>query len=91
MDGKNDKLFYQAPHMTHVVEPQFSPEGKNVGIVLQDLQFGNDGTTPVLFADPKVTHPRIAIVDAAKGEARFLTLPRQEGWDFYPTGELSWR
>src|SRR5262249_2787751 len=36
LDGKNDKLFYQAPHMTHVVEPQFSPDGKYVGIVLQD-------------------------------------------------------
>jgi hypothetical protein len=91
LDGNKDKLFYQAPHMTHVVKPQFSPNGKDVGIVLQDLQFGNDGTTPVLYADPKVTHPRIAIINAAKDETRFLTLPRQEGWDFYPTGELSWR
>jgi hypothetical protein len=91
LDGKNDKLFYQAPHMTHVVQPHFSPDGKHLGIVLQDLQFGNDGKTPVLYADPKVTHPRIAVIDAAKGEPRFLTLPRQEGWDFYPTGELSWR
>jgi hypothetical protein len=91
LDGNNDSLLYQAPHMTHAFQPQFSPDGKDVAIVLQDMQFGNDGKTPVLHADPKVNHPKIAVIDAAKGEPRFLTLPRQEGWDFYPTGELSWR
>ena len=44
-----------------------------------------------LFADPKVSHPRIAIFDAATGAHRIVKLPNQDGWEFYPTDELEWR
>ncbi|MBI3860557.1 MAG: PD40 domain-containing protein [Planctomycetia bacterium] len=89
-DGSNDRLVFQAPQMIMMHQARWSENGKHLAAVLMDLTYGNDGTTPILSADPKVSHPRVGIVDVATGEQRTLTLPRQEDWDFYPTGELEW-
>jgi beta-lactamase regulating signal transducer with metallopeptidase domain len=91
IDGSNDRAIVELPQMIYANAAYWSPEGKHVASVLMDLAFGNDGTTPVLYADPSDTHPRIAIFDAATGEQRTLELPRQNDWDFYPTGEIEWR
>lgn len=90
-DGSNDRAVVELPQLTYASQPRWSREGKHLAAVLLDLKPGNDGVTPVLYADPGETHPRIAIFDVATGEQRTLTLPRQNDWDFFPTGELEWR
>lgn len=90
VDGTRDELFVQLPPLTYVLLPRFSPDGKRVAAVLQDQKLSQDGT-PTIFADPKITHTRIVVFDTATGDQRVLTLPRQDDWDFYPTGELDWR
>jgi hypothetical protein len=50
--------------------------------------------TSLLYADPKVTPPRLAIVDAVNAELRLLMLPRQAGpasyalWELFPAGSV---
>jgi hypothetical protein len=70
--------------------PRFNPDGKHLAAVMQDRTLGADGTES-LAADPKISHPRIAIFDAATGKQRILSLPQQDGWDFYPVNNLDWR
>src|SRR5579863_10414716 len=91
IDGSNDRVLIELPQLTFANPAVWSPDGKHLGSVLMDLKLGNDGVTPVLYADPAETHPRIGIFDAATGEQRTLTLPRQNDWDFFPTGEMEWR
>lgn len=91
VDGSNDRAVVELPQLIYANQPHWSPDGKHLASVLLDLKPGNDGVTPVLYADPGETHPRIAIFDAATGEQRTLTLPRQNDWDFFPTGEMEWR
>jgi hypothetical protein len=86
IDGTGDKIVYQAPHLVFAHRGRWSTEGKHLATVLMDLSPDKG-----LFADPKVTHPRLVIIDAANGEQRVLPLPQQDGWDFYPTGEIDWR
>jgi hypothetical protein len=56
-----------------------------------DQTLGNDGKTPTLYAEPKVSRPRICLLDAVSGEPSTLPIKHQDGWDVYPTGELEWR
>ena len=85
VDGSNDRVFAQEPAMTFAAGPRFSPDSKYVAAVLLDLHEGS------LHADSKQSHPRLVIYDAAQPEPKRLELPQQDGWDFYPTGELEWR
>jgi Tol biopolymer transport system component len=87
-DGSNDRLFFESP--SHILIPRFNPDGRHLAAVLQDKTLGADGIE-TLYADPKISHPRIAIFDAATGKQRILSLPQQEGWDFYPVNNLDWR
>jgi dipeptidyl aminopeptidase/acylaminoacyl peptidase len=89
-DGTNDRLLFQAPNLTFVLMARFSPDGKSLATVLRDLQLGDQGK-PVFTADPKVSHPRIGIIDADSGDLRILSVPRQDGWDFQPISRLVWR
>jgi beta-lactamase regulating signal transducer with metallopeptidase domain len=91
IDGANDRAVVELPQLIYANPASWSPDGTHLASILMDLKFGNDGATPVLYADPEVSRPRIGIFDAATREQRTLTLPRQEDWDFYPTGELEWR
>ena len=91
VDGSNDRAVVEMPQLIYANQPHWSLDGKHLASVLLDLKPGNDGVTPVLYADPGETHPRIAIIDAATGEHRTLPLPRQNDWDFFPTGEMEWR
>jgi beta-lactamase regulating signal transducer with metallopeptidase domain len=90
-DGSNDRAVVELPQLTYANPASWGPDGKHLASVLMDLKFGNDGATPVLFSDPDVSRPRIAVFDAATGEQRTVTLPRQDDWDFFPTGEIEWR
>jgi Tol biopolymer transport system component len=87
-EGSNDRLFFETP--CHILMPRYSPDGKRLAAVLQDKTVGSDGIE-VLAADPKITHSRLAIFDAATGQQRILALSRQDGWDFYPVNGLDWR
>src|SRR5262249_23629748 len=87
VDGTNDKVLFQAPQLVFVLMSRFSPDGQAVATILFDLQAGDDGK-PVLTADPKISRPRIGIIDAASGALRVLTLPPQDGWEFAPVNRL---
>jgi dipeptidyl aminopeptidase/acylaminoacyl peptidase len=89
-DGANDSLFFQAPNLVHVLLARWSPDGRHIAVHYSDMMPGEDGE-PSLSADPKVSHPRIVIFDATTKEQRILQLPTQDGWDFYPSGDLEWR
>src|SRR5262245_56874791 len=90
IENKNDRLLYQAPNLTFVLGPRFSPDGKHLVTVLFDLQLGGDGE-PYLTSDTTESHPRIGIINVSNGELRVLPLPKQEGWEFAPVNRLVWR
>jgi hypothetical protein len=90
IDSTNDKLLFQAPHLTHVLLARFSPDGKSVAAILNDMQLGDDGE-PQLTPDPKIAHPRIGVINVDTGDLHDLHLRPQDGLEFAPANRLVWR
>lgn len=90
VEGKTVRAFPQTDNSVHPMTPVWSPDGTSVATLLQYMQTNERGKKTI-DSNPKVSDPRIEIIDLKTGKRRVLTLPVVKGVTFYPAEVEDWR